>query len=185
MYDISKESAESKKQIEIRGRYLMMACDIEFSLLCIIMYSSPDPYNQQRLGQFSDMHMSEKINNAICDIKKHNYNYYLEFKPTFDGLEEFRIVRNDMAHCVGMFPKAPDLSVFKIDFIDKEDKKDKTNKNEWFKYKEYTETYILESLERFKQINWRLFNLWMRLKAEFDSGTKNPPLIHPNSGTTY
>ena len=184
MYDISKENEETKKEIEIRGRYLMMACDIEFSLLCIIMYCSPDPHNQHRLGQFTDMHMSEKINNAICDIKKYNYNYYLEFKNEFDGLEEFRIVRNDMAHCVGMFPKAPDLSVFKIDFIDKEDKKDKLNKNEWFRYKEYTETYILESLERFKTINSRLMSLWMVLKTEFDTGIKSPPLVRPTNYTS-
>ena len=173
MYDTSKENEGAKREIEIRGRYLMMACDIEFSLLCIIMYCSPDPNNQHRLGQFTDMHMSEKINNAICDLKKYNISYYLEFKKEFDGLEEFRIVRNDMAHCVGMFPKAPDLSIFKIDFIDKEDKKNKQNKNEWFAFKEYTEDYILESLERFKNINSRLFSLWRVLQAEFDANSKN------------
>src|SRR5262245_61815404 len=141
MYDDSKETPETKKEIEIGGRYIMMSCDIEFSLLCIIMYCSTDPYNQTRLGQFSDMRLTEKINNAICDLKNYNNNYYLEFKSAFDGLEEFRIVRNDIAHCAGMFPQAPDLSIFKIDFIDKEDKKDKQNKNEWFKYKVYTDIY--------------------------------------------
>lgn len=182
MYDISKENAETKKEIEIRGRYIMMACDIEFSLLCIIMYCSPDPYNQHRLGQFTDMHMAEKINNAVCDIKKYNHDYYLEFKNEFDGLEEFRIVRNDIAHCVGMFPKAPDLSVFKIDFIDKEDKKDKQNKNEWFRFKEYTDVYILESLARFKNINARLFSLWRRLQVEFETTNKSHPLVRPTTG---
>jgi len=183
MYDISKETDETKREIEIRGRYIMMASDIEFSLLCVIMYCS-EQYNQERLGQFSDMKMGAKINNAICDLKKYNYDYYLEFKNEFDGLEEFRIVRNDMAHCIGMFPKAPDLSVFKIDFIDKEDKKDKLNKNEWFKYKEYTDTYISVSLDRFRDINSKLFSLWMRLSKEFELKTGICPFAYPSNGTT-
>lgn len=172
MYDIFKENPEVKKEIEIRGHYLMMACDIEFSLLRIIMYCSPKPFNQKRLGEFTGMKMSEKINNAICDIKIYNNYYYLEFENEFDGLEEFKMVRNDMAHCVGLFPKAPDLSIFRIDFIEKADttiKKDTKNKSDAFHYKEYDESYINDSLNRFKQIIWKLHLLSGRLEHEFQT----------------
>lgn len=152
------------------------------------MYCSPDPFNQKRLGEFTDMKMGEKINNAICDIKDYNNGYYLEFKNEFDGLEEFKIVRNDMAHCVGLFPKAPDLSIFRIDFIDKVDKtikKDTRNKSDAFHYKEYDELYINDSLNRFKNINWKLHLLWRRLEQEFQSKQKIEDSSHPSTGTSY
>lgn len=180
MYNTSKETAAIKKEIEIRGRYLMMACDIEFSLLNIIMFCNPDPYNHERLGQFTEMNMAGKINNAISDLKKYKKEYYLEFQNDFEGLEEFRIVRNDMAHYVGLFPNEPDLSVFKIDYIDKDgSRKDVNNKKEYMKNKEYTDQYILESLNRFATINNHLATLWFRLKNEFEFSSNNPPLIHP------
>ncbi|MEO8415239.1 MAG: hypothetical protein ABI472_16390 [Ginsengibacter sp.] len=46
--------------------------------------------------------MAAKINNAIADMKKYKHDYYLEFKQYFDGLEDFRIIRNDMSHCKGV-----------------------------------------------------------------------------------
>lgn len=103
MYNINNESEFTKNEIAIRGQYLMMACDIEFCLLNIIMYCNPDPNNHERVGQFRGMKMSAKINNVISDIKKYKPDYYSEFKDAFDGLEEFRIVRNDMAHHKGQF----------------------------------------------------------------------------------
>ena len=52
MYDIIKEVPDTKKEIEIRGRYLMMACDIEYCMLNIIMFCNPDPNTHERAGQF-------------------------------------------------------------------------------------------------------------------------------------
>ena len=161
----------------------MMACDLEFSLLSIIMYASPDPFNQKRLGEFSEMHLNEKINNAVCDLKKYNRKYYKEFKEDFDALDEFRIIRNDMAHCVGFFPNKPDLNMFCVDSVQKEDKKDKANKNEWFARKNYPNEYISESLDRFAAINMRLAALFYRLKLEFELTSKTHPFVKPSTGT--
>ena len=60
MYDISKENAATKKEIEIRGRYLMMACDIEYCLLNIIMFCNPDPGNMKGLGNLKKCEWQEK-----------------------------------------------------------------------------------------------------------------------------
>ena len=48
-------------EIDIRGRFMMMAVDIEWSMLQIILYSAPDPNNHRRVGRFEGMMMNEKI----------------------------------------------------------------------------------------------------------------------------
>ena len=177
MYDISKENPATKKEIEIRGRYLMMACDIEYCLLNIIMFCNPDPGNHERVGQFKEMRMAGKINNVITDLKKYKPTYYSEFKKDLDGLEEFRIVRNDMSHCKGDFTNEPDLSVFRIVFVDKDE-----NGIEGIKYREYTTEYIKLCIDNFALLNARLSALWIRLSNEFNSS--NHPLAYPPSLTT-
>ncbi len=141
----------------------MMACDIEFCLLNIIMYCNPDPNNHERVGQFRGMKMSAKINNVISDVKKYRPECYIEFKDAFDGLEEFRIVRNDMAHYKGQFKSEDDLSVFKITFVDKDE-----TAQERIYFKEYTSEYIQESVIRFAKINGDLSALWIRLYSEYN-----------------
>lgn len=176
MYDISKENVATKKEIEIRGRYLMMACDIEYSLLNIIMFCNPDPGNHERVGKFKGMRMAQKINNVIADLKKYKPNYYSEFKKELDSLEEFRIVRNDMSHCKGDFPNELDLSFFRIVFVDK----DETGV-ERIKYKNYTNEYIKQTIDNFAVLNERLFALSVGLSNEFN--LSNHPLADPQSLT--
>lgn len=175
MYDISKETAATKKEIEIRGRYLMMSCDIEYCLLNIIMFCNPDPHNHERAGKFKEMQMGGKINNVICDMKKYKPDYYTEFKAAFDGLEEFRLVRNDIAHNKGDFPNDPDLSIFRITFVERDN-----SGIEALMYKDYTHTYIQESIGRFAKINGELSALWIRLYRE--SGGQMSPFVHPSIG---
>jgi len=180
MYDISKENKSTKKEIEIRGRYLMMACDIEYCLLNIILFCNPDPHNHERVGQFTEMKMASKINNVIKDLREYKPDYYNEFKEDLNGLEEFRMVRNDMSHCKGDFPNEPDLNIFRIIYPERENKSDKTNLKEFMKYKEYTDAYINESVNRFAILNNHLSALWMRLSYEWNS--KNHPFVNPSIG---
>lgn len=163
-----------KKEIEIRGRYAMLSCDLEYCLLNIIIFCNPEPFNHERFGQFKKMQMSSKIDCAIADIKKYRFEYYIEFKEYFDGLEEFRIVRNDMAHGKGDFPCEPDLSVYRILSI-REDE----NGNERLAFKEYTDDYIYSSIGKFSKVNAYLSSLWLRLSKE-QRGTIHP-LAYPNS----
>ena len=177
MYDISKENSSTKREIEIRGRFLMLACDIEYCLLNIIMFCNPDPGNHERVGKFKEMHMAGKINNVIADLKKYKPNYYSKFKNDLDGLEEFRIVRNDMSHCKGDFPNDSDLSIFRIIFIEKDE-----NGIEGIRYKEYTDEYISKSFNNFAILNARLSALWLRLSDDFNSSSH--PLAYPPSLTS-
>jgi hypothetical protein len=175
-YNLLTESEETRKEIEIRGRILMMACDIEYCLLNIIAFCSPDPYNHERAGQFHSMRMKNKIDNAIRDMKNHNIAYYLEFESSFNNLEKFREVRNDMAHYKGDFPLSPNLSIFKMVYVDK----DQITNVEGIKAKVYSESELIENYNLFAVTNARLSSLWFRLKNEFDS--KNSPLLYNASG---
>lgn len=180
-YNSKPESEAVQKEIEIRGRFITMSCDLEFSLLNIIMYTSADPYDQKRMGDFTTMHLNEKIQNATCDLKDYNMSYYVEFKDYFDVLDEFRQVRNHMAHALGFFTDEIALDVFRVSYIDKENKKDKSNKTEWFAYKEYTEVYIVDSLNRFLNAIQHIAMLHFRLKQEFDQRIKNNPFVRPST----
>lgn len=177
MYDTSKENAETKKEIEIRGRYLMMCCDIEYCLLNIIMFCNPDPNNHERAGQFKEMKMANKIESVICDMKKYEMQHYLNFKVAFDMLDDFRRIRNDMCHCKGSFPNAPDLSVFRILYIEKADSLDKQDKREYFMYRDYTSEFIENSVMDFGKINNYLGTLWHILSEKWN--LRNPPFVYP------
>ena len=170
-YVIEKENEETKREIEIRGRIIMFACDIEYCLLNIISFCSPDPYNHERAGQFNTMRMKNKIDNAICDIKRHNIKYYYEFGDAFNNLEIFREVRNDMAHYKGDFPEC-NLDIFKMVFVEK----DPATNIEGLKARTYTASRIIELYNIFAITNSRLCNLWFRLKDEFD---ERHPLAFP------
>lgn len=126
----------------------MMACDIEYCLLNIIMFFNPVPGTHERFGQFKEMRITGKIYNVIADLKKYKPNYYTHFKNDLDGLEEIRIVRNDMSHCKGDFPNDPDLSIFRIAFVEK----DETG-IEGIKHREYTDEYMANSFDKFVLLN--------------------------------
>ena len=98
--------------------------------------------------------------------------YYKEFESSFNSLEKFREVRNDMAHYKSDFPLAPELSAFKMVYVDK----DAVTNIEGLKGKIYTEKEIIENYNLFALTNAHLSSLWFRLKIEFDS--KNHPLVY-------
>jgi len=172
-YNLETENPEVRKEIDIRGRMLMFACDIEYCLLNIIAFCSPDPYNHARTGQFHSMRMKNKIDNAICDIKRHNIQYYYEFEEAFNSLDRFREVRNDMAHFKSDFPNG-DLSKFKVVYVEK----DAATGIEGIRSRVYTDAIIIELYNLFAITNARLSALWFRLKAEFDN---THPLQYPQS----
>lgn len=170
--NIFTENLAHIKEMKIRGVYMMIASDIEFILLSIINYSSPNPINHERAGKFKAMKFSQKINNTRRDLKDHKPHYYEQFEGALNGLDELINVRNDMAHCVGSFPNEPDLSIFKIHYVDKDE-----NGIEGMKFKEYTDEYIEMSCERFSRITLELTMLMQTLHA--DCNSKDNPLIHP------
>ena len=61
---------EMNAEIQIRGRFITMSCDLENTLLNIMAYSAPDPSNQIR--RFKNMMMHENLGYFIWQsIKSH------------------------------------------------------------------------------------------------------------------
>lgn len=147
-------------EIEIRGKFLMMSCDIEFTLFNIMVYISPDPYEQIR--SFKSMMMADKIQNTIADLKKYRRKYYKEYKKDLGQLDEFRRVRNDMSHNRIDWDET-DLTKFKVLFVDEHDG------IELIHYRGYTLQYISDCMERFRKLNLSLVGLFQKLHEEVNN----------------
>lgn len=145
-------------ETEVRGKVVTLSIDIEFSLLAIMAYSSPDPYNQQR--EFKKMTMGNKIDCAIADLKKHKPEYFAQYEIELAKLEEFRIVRNDMAHHRMDFPEVGNNQVFRIYYVDLFDGKEAMH------YKDYTLDYIHDFVIRCYQSNHVFARLVRSLEDE-------------------
>lgn len=75
---LSTEAIQELAEIDIRGRFMNMACDMEMAMLHIMVYCSPDPYNQKR--KFYKMFMHEKIQNTIADLKNYKPQLYKKYE---------------------------------------------------------------------------------------------------------
>ena len=145
------EKTEIMAEIEIRGRFMMMAADIEWSMLHIIIYSAPDPNIHHRANQFQGMMMNEKIECTICDLRKNKVNYYNEYKEYLDMLIEF---------------KDDTFSSFKMLYVGSECGELKIC------YKTYTLVRMMEIITRFRKANFKFMELVKKLESDFHS-TKN------------
>lgn len=76
----------------------MMACDIEWLMLNIMMHCSPNPLEQHRRYLSENMRMHNKIQATIADLEKYKPIYYQEYKEELEKLWEFKDVRNDLSH---------------------------------------------------------------------------------------
>ena len=170
------DTPSTAKEIEIRGRLIMLSCDIEFCLLNIILFCNPDPNNHERAGEFKGLKMGGKIEKVVCDMKKYKPAYYDVLKGYFDGLAEFKEVRNNIAHHKGNFPNDPDLDVFEMLFVRHDE-----NNVERIAFISYTDEQIEGFIERFYNINGALSALWMKLKQEFDLLSENHPFVYPST----
>lgn len=172
-YDIEKAN---EREIQVRGKYLTMSCDIEYCLLNIIIFCNPTPDSNIRIGKFIKMTMGDKINAVICDMKKYKMDDYLLYKQYFDGLEEFRKVRNHAAHDKAEFINK-ELEPIQFTFLDTESK----GAREWAKVADFTALYIEQSLKRFGTINHYLGLLWKDYQDAYYKTSKIHPLAHSST----
>ena len=149
-------------EIDIRGRVLMMSVDIEFSLLAIIMYCAPNPLKQER--RFKKMTMGKKIQNTIADLKKYNTELYKKYKTALDSLQEYNLVRNEMAHHTIEFHEPDNLRKFRTRFVGI------VNNQETFFYREYSIEYISDFVNRFSKLNLVFAELVENLHNEYNKG---------------
>ncbi len=154
------ESIDIIAEIDIRGRFMMMSCDIEWSMLHIIMFCANDPNNHHRVNQFKNMMMNEKIECTICDLKKFKPQYYAEYKEHIDMLLEFKEVRNDMGHYRIEFDDDT-LKSFKMPYIGEE------NGELRVLWKHYTMIQMKDIVDRFRKANFMLMELVQKLNADY------------------
>lgn len=152
---------EFDAEIKIRGRFMMMSADMEYTLLNICAYSAPDPYNQTK--KFYKKTMGDKINFVKADLKKYKRKYYKEYKAELKELNTFREVRNDMAHNKMDFHIPGDLSQFRMVFVDDWKGYDR------MAYRLYTLLQVDDFLNQFQNLNMRLGKLWKQLKDDYDN----------------
>ena len=166
--EIIPESPEAKVEAAIRGRFMMMACDVEFSLMRIMANCSPNPLNQIRRFNSEEMRMHNKIEATICDLKKYKLHYYEEYKDRLAILWEFKIIRNDLAHYKMTIDKTADPILFNLWLI-----ADDVNSKDKLHYKPYTADYLEISLSKFRQLNIDMEELADRLLADIENGRNN------------
>lgn len=155
------EDPKYLSEIDIRGRFMMMACDIEWSMLNIMIYSTDDPHNHHRANKFEGMMMHEKIQNTICDLKRHHPELYDEYKTEMGQLMEFKEVRNDMGHYPLDFDDDT-LTSFKMKYIGNDGNTEKTM------YKYYTIVQMKDIITKFRNANVRLAELVKKLSDDYN-----------------
>lgn len=122
--------------------------------------------------------MGGKVECVICDMKKYKLDYYNKLKTFFDGLKEFKEIRNQFAHYKGDFPNEPILDIFTLTYVET----DETGM-ERMRTISYTDTDIQIFVDKFASINGALAALWMHLKKEFDAISGVHPFVYPSTHT--
>jgi len=153
------EDLEVIAEIDIRGRFMMMACDLEWSLFCIMLYCNA--FNPKKVRRYKKMMMAQKIDCTIADLKHYNMNYFLEFEDSFDMLEEFKELRNYFGHCRMRFEESQKPSYFEVFYVDE------VNGQEKILTKHFTFAYIKDAINRFRKQQMVFVSLISRLQQEF------------------
>lgn len=146
-------------EIDIRGRFMAMACDVEWSLLFIMAYASPNPNKSSRL--FEKMTMGKKIEKVICDLKKYKPDHYEKNKESLEKLWEFGEIRNEMAHYRMTVFDYGNSILLEMKYMGEE------NHLEVRKSKDYTIEFINDTIKRFNELNLIFSGLAKQLKSEY------------------
>jgi hypothetical protein len=161
------EEKQTLVEIDLRGRFLMMACDFEWTMLHIMMHCAPDPMNQVRRFNSKEMMLHNKIECTISDLRKYKPLYYEEYKHELEKLWEFKDLRNDLAHLKLQIENS-NFENFRFYFID-----DDGHGKEKLFYKHYTIEYFMQSLKKFADLHLVLAKLVERLQADMKTEPEN------------
>jgi hypothetical protein len=139
-------------EMEIRGRFLMMACDLEWTMLLIMTHCVPDPLIQR---DFKEMTMHNKIECTIADLKKYKPDIYREYEKELEKLWEFKVFRNKISHRRMDFNK--DLKSFRFQYVDVHEGKERI-----FEELFYVQD-IYYAIGEFQKLNLTLAALFMKM----------------------
>ena len=149
----------NKIEIDLRGRFMTMACDLEWSLFIIMAFAWPDPNKSKRL--FQEMTMGTKIQCVIADLKKYKPEHYEQHKESLGKLWEFHEIRNAMAHHRMTIHDYGTPVLIEMNYMGDE------NSFETRKSKNYTLEYINNAILRFKELSLVFNGLAEQLRAEY------------------
>ena len=149
---LTQARKEEFLEMEIRGRFLMMACDIEWSMLNIMVHCAPDPLVQR---DFKEMRMHNKIECTISDLKRHKPALYTEYEEELNKLWDFKEFRNKLAHRKIDF--APDLKSFKFRYVDLHEGKERIFEEQ------FTVADIFKGIEEFRKLNLSFAHILAKL----------------------
>jgi len=152
------ENMKILAEIDVRGRFLMMSADVEFTMLLIMTYLSPDPFNQIR--NFTGMMMHNKIECTIADVKKYRPDLYKEYQKDLEKLWEFKVIRNDIAHYKMQFEDSESPKFFDVYYVDEE------NGAQRLFSKHYLIAEAAESVRRFRRLNMKLYKLFQIVQEQ-------------------
>lgn len=164
------EKPEILAEIDIRGRFMMMSCDIEWTLLNIMLYSSDDPNNHHRVNKFEGKNMNEKIQNAVCDLKRYHPSCYEEYKFELGLLMEFKAIRNDLAHYRLIFEDET-LQSFKMQYVGNDGEEERVM------YKTYIVSELKSVINQFRNANLKLAELVAKLYNGYKEAIKQAEIF--------
>ena len=145
-------------EIDLRGRFIAMACDMEFTLMQIMVNLAPDPHNHFRC--FNEMMMHAKIQNTIADVKRFRPHLYTKYEVDLESLWEFKRIRNDLCHHRIDWGQNSDFQSFNVMYVEIDE-----NNVERLAYKKYTLGYLIESNKKFNPLNITLLKLLNEIRA--------------------
>lgn len=109
-------------------------------------------------------------------MKRYKLDDYLLYRKYFDGLEEFRKIRNHVAHDKAEFFNK-ELDPIRFNYLDVEIKGAK----EWARYIDLPSSYVAESIQRFGTINHYLGLLWKEYQDAYYKTSNIHPFAHPST----
>lgn len=88
------------QEVKLRGAFIMQSCDLEMTLLHIMLYCIVDVEQQTIIKNgFRKMMLGDKIKKTIEVLKTYRAELYTKYESYFVDLESIKTLRNQMAHC--------------------------------------------------------------------------------------
>lgn len=97
-----KDKKAAEYEIELRGYTLKVSIKFEVALMDIVYFSNSEQYidaaNSPSL-KIKNLTFAGKIKRASDMLTKHHPDLLIKYETLFNDLSEFKIIRNQIAHC--------------------------------------------------------------------------------------
>ena len=111
----------SINEMQMRGLYLSIACDVEFvltDLICACLASTNQQKEDIKAALFEKVMMDRKIKMAKEVLQKYNTQHFEVNKPFLKKFEELKGYRNMLAHArITGDPESKDTNILVMEFV--------------------------------------------------------------------